>query len=56
MAACCRFFLFVLGDGSVDVSYLWKVKNEGLVVSVFRGVGGDLCVNFRVVCGCVWLS
>ena len=30
----------VFGVGNVDVSYLWKVEYEGLMISVFRGVGG----------------
>jgi hypothetical protein len=46
----------LIGVRSVDVSYLWKVEYEGLVVSVIRGVGGDASVYVREVCGCGWVS
>ncbi len=48
--------LCVFEVGSVDDSCLWEVKYKGLVVSIFRGVGGDLWVYVRIVCGCEWLS
>jgi hypothetical protein len=48
-------FVFAWGGGA-NASYLWEVQYYGRVVSVFRGVGGDLCVYFRVVCGCTWVS
>jgi hypothetical protein len=50
VATCGRILLFVHGVESGDVSYLWEVKYKGLVVSVFRGVGGDL---FIIVVECV---
>ena len=50
MATCGNVLLFVRGVGSGDASYLLEVKCQGLVVSVFRGVGG---VYFRVVSGCI---
>ena len=46
----------VFGVVSVDVSYLWEVKNEGLMISVFRDVGGDSNASDRIVCGFGWLS
>ena len=49
-------WLFVLEVGGGDASYVWEVEYYGLVVSIFRGVGGDLYLYFRVVCGCIWLS
>ncbi len=55
MATCSHVLLFVRGFGSGDASYLWEFKYYGLVVSVFRVVGGDHCVYFRVMCGCIWL-
>jgi len=30
--------------GSVHVSHLWEVEYDGLLISVFRGVGGDASV------------
>ena len=56
MASCGRILLFVRGVGSGDDSYLWEVQYQGLVVSVFRGVGRDLCVYAHIVCGYIWLS
>jgi len=46
----------LFGVKSVDVPYLWEVEYEGLVVSVFRGMGGDASVYFRLVCVYDWLS
>ena len=51
MATCGFIPLFVLEVGGGAASYLCEVKYCGLVVSVFRGVGCDLRVYFRVVCG-----
>ena len=56
MASCGRILLFLRGVGSGDIFYLWEIKYEGFVVSVFRGVGGDHCVYVCIVCGRVWMS
>ncbi len=46
----------VFGVGSVDVSNLRDVEHEGIVISVFSGVSGDVSVYVRVVCDCGWVS
>ncbi len=56
VTSCGRILLFERGVGIGYVSYLWEVEYQGLVVSVFRGVGGYPCVCVRVVYDCVWLS
>ena len=47
VATCGWILLFLLGVGDVDDSDLSEVKYYGLVISIFRGVGCDLCVYFR---------
>ena len=56
VVSCSRVLLFERGVGVGYVSYLWEVEYQGLVVSVFRGVGGYHRVCGRVVCRCVNLS
>jgi hypothetical protein len=46
----------IFGIGSVDVSYFWEVEYEGLVISVFRGVGGNASVYVRIVWVRGWVS
>ena len=56
VGSCGRVLMFVRGVLVGNTSYLREVKYQGLVVSVFRGVGGYHRVCIRVVYGCVWLS
>ena len=56
MATCGRILVFVCEVGCGDDSYLWEVKYEGLVISIFRFLGGDSSVYVRVMCVCGWLS
>ena len=51
-----RVRVFVRGVLVGNASYLGEVEYQGLVVSVFWGVGGYLRVCVRVVYGCAWLS
>ena len=57
MATCGRVLLFVRGvGGGVILPICGRSSIRAFVVSVFWGMGGDLCVDFRVLCGCISLS
>ena len=56
VASCGRVLLFEGGVGIGYVTYLGEVEYQGLMVSVFRSVGGYPRVCVRVGYGCVRLS
>ena len=56
VASCDRVLLFLRGVLIGNASYLGEVEYQGLVVSVFWGVGGYLRVSMRILYGCGWLS
>ena len=56
MASCGRVLLCLRGVLGGNASYLGEVEYQGLVVSVFWGVGGYLGVSVRIMYGCGWLS
>ncbi len=49
-------FCFCLESGVLMIPICGMSSIRAFVVSVFRGVGGNLCVYFRVVCGFIWMS